>query len=84
VLTGVSDYVSNGNLVLKLSNGNALLGNITGSGCMVGTAIASFCAATSISVVSNQENTPEDGRLVRGDMLTAVVGGYVYKVSPTW
>jgi thiamine-phosphate diphosphorylase/hydroxyethylthiazole kinase len=48
-MTGVHDYITDGRTVLKLSNGHPLLGDITGSGCMVGTAVATFCGAHNIS-----------------------------------
>lgn len=34
-LTGITDWVSDGKSVVRLSNGHSLLGDITGSGCMV-------------------------------------------------
>ena len=76
VLTGVQDYVSDGTTVVRLSNGQAYLGEITGSGCMVGTAVATFCAGASTLASSERSaETPEDAKLVRGDMLVAAVGG---------
>lgn len=68
-MTGKTDWVSDGKIVVKLDNGHRLLGSITGSGCMLGTCIASFCAAASATV------RLEDERLVSGDMLAASVGG---------
>lgn len=73
VLTGVIDWVSDGTVVVKLSNGHAYLGEITGSGCMVGTSIATFCAGASLVA----QNEDASGKLVRGDMLVAAVGGYL-------
>ncbi|CDO76183.1 hypothetical protein BN946_scf185037.g6 [Trametes cinnabarina] len=76
VLTGVKDYVSDGTIVVRLSNGHPYLGEITGSGCMVGTAVATFCAGASMGAASQRnDDAPEDGRLVRGDMLAAAIGG---------
>lgn len=46
VMSGVVDYVSDGFSTYAISNGHALQGEITGSGCMAGTAIACFAAAT--------------------------------------
>ncbi|OSX66223.1 hypothetical protein POSPLADRAFT_1132039 [Postia placenta MAD-698-R-SB12] len=69
VLSGKTDYVSDGTTVVSLNNGHPLLGDITGSGCMLGTCIAIFCAAASM------EATPEDGKLVSGDMFIAAIGG---------
>lgn len=70
-LTGPTDWVSDGVTVIKLDNGHKLLGNITGSGCMVGTCIATFCAG------AWTQARIEDGfgKLVRGDMLLGAVGG---------
>jgi len=70
VLTGKSDYVSDGVSVVKLDNGHELLGHITGSGCMVGTAVAIFCGAASMD---SKEETP--GKLVLGDMFVAAIAG---------
>lgn len=71
VLTGETDYISDGQTVIKLSNGHELLGRITGSGCMVGTAIACYCGAAATSA---REEIGK-GRLVKGDMLAAAVAG---------
>lgn len=72
VLTGISDYVSDGQVVLKLDNGHEYLGHITGSGCMVGTAVATFCGAAAVDAAKRQP-----GKLVDGDMLVASIAGYV-------
>ncbi|KDQ33951.1 hypothetical protein PLEOSDRAFT_21200 [Pleurotus ostreatus PC15] len=71
-LTGKVDYVSDGNSVIALHNGHEMLGRITGSGCMVGSCIASFCAG--------QASLPHDDEIItRGFanqyMLYAAVGG---------
>jgi len=70
VMTGQSDYVSDGKTVVRLDNGHELLGKITGSGCMVGTAVATFCGATSVEAQSKGEDA---GKLVQGDMFSAAV-----------
>ncbi|EMD37498.1 hypothetical protein CERSUDRAFT_105469 [Gelatoporia subvermispora B] len=75
VLTGVTDWVSDGTTVIKLSNGDKLLGEITGSGCMVGTSVATFCAGASLVAAAARSSDAEDGMLARGDMLAAAVGG---------
>ncbi|KAH9942289.1 Hydroxyethylthiazole kinase [Epithele typhae] len=76
VLTGKDDYISDGDRVVRLSNGHPLLGEITGSGCMVGTAVATFCAAASIAAMNSRApDAPEDAQIARGDMFTAAVGG---------
>ncbi len=68
------DWISDGLIVLKLSNGHKLLADITASGCILGTSIATFCGAASLTA---SESMSGDERLVKGDMLTAAVGGYV-------
>lgn len=77
-MTGPDDWISDGTSVLKLSNGNTLLAGITASGCIVGTAIATFCGAVNM-VAREQSKIPSvdlgNGRLVQGDMLTAAVAG---------
>lgn len=70
VLTGITDYVSDGFAVVKLDNGHKLLGDITGSGCMVGTCVAVFCAAA-----ASTDKLQIDETLANGDMLSAAVGG---------
>lgn len=76
VLTGVTDYVSDGTTVVRLSNGHSLLGEITGSGCMVGTSVATFCGGASMAEASKRApDAQEDAKLVRGDMFVAAIGG---------
>ena len=70
-MTGRTDWVSDGVTVVKLDNGHKLLGDITGSGCMVGTCIAVFCAAAASALGK------ADGKLVDGDILNGAIGGYV-------
>ncbi|KAG8683704.1 hypothetical protein FRC08_014126, partial [Ceratobasidium sp. 394] len=72
VMTGKTDYVSDGYTAVALSNGHPLLGDVTGSGCIVGTAIAAFAAAARLEMPESKE---DEGRLVRGDMFQAAVAG---------
>ncbi|KAG2164919.1 hypothetical protein VTO58DRAFT_107913 [Aureobasidium pullulans] len=44
LMTGEIDVVSDGKRTFKIGNGHAFLGEITGSGCTLGTTIASFLA----------------------------------------
>ena len=44
ILTGRTDYLSDGERTYSIKNGDAYLGHITGSGCTLGTTIASFLA----------------------------------------
>ncbi|KAF8210196.1 thiamine biosynthetic bifunctional enzyme Thi4 [Mycena galopus ATCC 62051] len=72
VLTGETDYISDGERVVMLKNGVPLLGKITGSGCMLGSCIASYCAAANLLASDDEDH---EGRLHRGgDFLSAVVG----------
>lgn len=71
VLTGETDYISDGKRVFLLKNGDPLLGKITGSGCMLGSCIASYCAAANRLVTEDDDG----GELTRGgDFLSAAVG----------
>jgi len=70
-MTGAVDWVSDGKNVVSLKNGNPLLGEITGSGCMVGTSVATFCGA--LSMVANAES--KKNPLADGDMFVATVAG---------
>ncbi|GFZ48720.1 hypothetical protein JCM24511_06469 [Saitozyma sp. JCM 24511] len=75
VLTGVEDYISDGEIVLKASNGHELLGNITGSGCMTGTLVATFCAAARLHYLASKEPFEDLSQLVQGDMLLGALAG---------
>lgn len=44
VLTGAVDYLSDGDRTYAIKNGSSYLGEITGSGCTLGTTIAAFLA----------------------------------------
>ena len=44
LMTGKTDYISDGARTFAVSNGHEYLGNITGSGCTLGTTIAAFLA----------------------------------------
>ncbi|CAE6386637.1 unnamed protein product [Rhizoctonia solani] len=72
VMTGKTDYISDGYTTVALSNGHSMLGEITGSGCMVGTAITAFAAAARLVA---PETAEDQGKLVQGDMFQAAVAG---------
>jgi hydroxyethylthiazole kinase-like sugar kinase family protein len=74
-MSGVKDYVSDGKTTFELSNGHPLLSSFSGSGCMVGAIVASFCGAASMNwkKFGNEKLAATD--LAPGDMLTAAVGG---------
>lgn len=76
VLTGPTDYVSDGKIVVELKNGVSMLGEITGSGCMLGSAIASYCAtAVAKSESSNRSFGGE------GTLLASVAGVLVLTIA---
>lgn len=75
-MTGPIDWVSDGTIVVKLENGHKILGDVTGSGCLVGTCVATFCAGASLlATVPGTNSGPESAKLVRGNMLMGAVGG---------
>lgn len=45
VMTGATDYLSDGTRTLAVRNGHAYLGTITGAGCVLGTTISAMAAA---------------------------------------
>jgi len=69
LLSGPTDYLSDGCTVIRLSNGHELLSQIAGAGCVLGTAIATFCGAASMAASGSRQ-----GSLVNGDMLLATAG----------
>lgn len=73
VLTGATDYISDGLSVVSLKNGDAMLGKITGSGCVLGSCIAAFCA-TAAHLASDEEKKG-DGKLAKGDMFLGAIAG---------
>lgn len=73
LLTGAVDWISDGQTVLKCMNGHSFLGDITGSGCMLGSSVAAFCGASSLSFTSN--SPASTAHLVDGNMLIAALGG---------
>ncbi|MGN0098232.1 MAG: hydroxyethylthiazole kinase, partial [Candidatus Methanomethylophilaceae archaeon] len=50
--TGVQDYVSDGETVVRLSNGHDLLGSVSGTGCMVSSVVGCYVGANGPSVDS--------------------------------
>lgn len=51
-ITGKEDIVSNGNVTYRLQNGDALLTNVTGTGCMTTSLIGSFLGTKSDALIS--------------------------------
>jgi len=70
LLSGPTDYLSDGSTVVRLSNGHELLSQITGAGCVLGTAIATFCGAASMAASDSVE-----GSLISGNMFLAAAAG---------
>lgn len=77
-MTGVVDWVSDGKHIIRLRNGHPLLGEITGSGCVVGTSVATFCGA--LSIAAKAKNKVPLNPLADGDMLVATIAGCVKSV----
>ncbi|CAK9782890.1 putative thiamine biosynthetic bifunctional enzyme [Cutaneotrichosporon oleaginosum] len=75
VMTGVQDYISDGATVVKVSNGHELLGVITGSGCMTGTLVATFCAAARLAHIKAHGEGKGPFPFVRGDMFVGAIAG---------
>ncbi|KAH7875373.1 thiamine biosynthetic bifunctional enzyme Thi4 [Lentinula edodes] len=71
VMSGEIDYISDGANVAVLSNGHQLLGQITGSGCIAGSCIASHCAGAMILA----QGEDKEGKLVIGDIFLGAIGG---------
>ena len=72
-MTGKTDWISDGSVTVSSSNGDELLANITGSGCIVGTSVATFCAAANLA--DKSDDTDHSSQLVHGNMLIGAVGG---------
>ncbi|KAJ3780735.1 thiamine biosynthetic bifunctional enzyme Thi4 [Lentinula aff. detonsa] len=71
VMSGKTDYISDGTNVAVLTNGHELLSQITGSGCIAGSCIASYCAGAMI--LARGEN--QEGKLALGDVFLGAIGG---------
>ncbi|KAJ4497211.1 thiamine biosynthetic bifunctional enzyme Thi4 [Lentinula lateritia] len=71
VMSGKIDYISDGANVAVLSNGHQMLGQITGSGCVAGSCIASHCAGAMILA----QGEDKEGKLVIGDVFLGAIGG---------
>ncbi|THV05114.1 HK-domain-containing protein [Dendrothele bispora CBS 962.96] len=75
VLTGKTDYISDGHTCAILNNGHQFLGEITGSGCATGSCIASYCAVASLLARADRKMGAIPGQLVEGDMFVAAIAG---------
>jgi len=68
VLTGTQRLYSLMGFRLSNSVMETVLGQITRAGCMIGSCIASYCAAA-----AQMDRHNNEGQLFRGDMLTAYI-----------
>lgn len=75
-MSGPKDYISDGNVVIEVSNGHPLLASITGSGCLLGAVVASFCGAATMNWKSPNREPQPTTSLAPGNMLAAALGGY--------
>ena len=50
--TGKVDYVSDGSILLELSNGSDMLGMVSGTGCMVSSVVGCYVGACGADVMS--------------------------------
>jgi len=69
LMTGKVDLLSDGHRTYAISNGHPLLGEITGSGCTLGTTMAAFAA------VEHRQNFSSEHYYAGGDMLLAALAG---------
>jgi len=74
-MSGIKDYISDGVVTYELSNGHPLLGSFSGSGCMLGAVVASFCGAASMNWKGTSNDALAPTFLAPGSMLSATVGG---------
>lgn len=72
LMTGETDYISDGRRVFAVKNGHEFLGGITGSGCTLGTTVAAFAA---IARQQQRASSPGEGWTVPEGMLGAVLMG---------
>lgn len=76
-MTGVRDYISDGQIAFEVSNGHELLGSFSGSGCMLGAIVASFCGVASMEWKESQDLSLAETQLAPGNMLAAALAGSV-------
>ena len=50
VATGETDYVSDGSVTYRLENGTDMLGNVSGTGCMVSSVVGCYIGACGRSI----------------------------------
>ncbi|KAI9665170.1 MAG: hypothetical protein M1831_002180 [Alyxoria varia] len=72
LMTGPIDYLSDGNFVFAIGNGHKFLGEITGSGCTLGTTIAAFATEARMGGSASNSQTQERQESVRNSDLLSV------------
>jgi hydroxyethylthiazole kinase len=55
IATGKTDFISDGKKTFSVENGDSMMGNIVGTGCMSASVIASFCAVEKNYVLASAE-----------------------------
>lgn len=79
LMTGETDYISDGRRVFAVRNGHEYLGCVTGSGCTLGTTVAAFAAivrqAELEDLLDPRSGDLERSKIVEGGMLMAVLAG---------
>lgn len=68
LLTGKTDYLSDGNVVVACDNGHPLVGRITGSGCALGVMLAAGMAAA-CNLTKDQQSTAPTKDTSRASLL---------------
>ena len=58
--------------MVALKNGHHYLGKITGSGCILGSCIATYCAA---AAALSDDQSSSSYKLVDGDMFLSAIAG---------
>jgi len=48
--TGVSDFISDGQVVIRVDNGDSLMARVTGTGCMTTSLVAACCSSSGASL----------------------------------
>lgn len=74
VATGKSDFISDGNTVIKIFNGTSKLKSVTGTGCMTGSLIGSYLGAYKNLEGRERDNFKKVEAVAMGVLTMAVSG----------
>ena len=74
VATGKSDFISDGNTVIKIFNGTSKLKSVTGTGCMTGSLIGSYLGAYNNLEGRERDNFKKVEAVAMGVLTMAVSG----------